>query len=651
MRLARPVALVACLACLAPAGAAAQAADLVPTEDEITAWQLYQLERYVGAREVVEDVLERDPRSIVGNAVLGMIQRYGEGNLPRSLYNLRRARSLLEARFGAAPAGPSAAEWHERIIQETAFTAAEMERFEEELDLWDLHDRLYDPDLPGERIWPLMMLRRFDEARLWAARAIASGDRWAYRQAMNGLCALENEAGNRLDSYRWCTSHAQEIQSIPGFGGVYLCNAGESARGLFRLDEAERYYLDAARREVEWYANPWMELAGLYVRAGRLTSAAQAVQSMHEYARRRPPHTQQQDQSERHRTVAALLVVAGRPEGALPLTERAVRYPDRRGGQSRSPEADLAANALLNRRALLDAAEVELERSSTGGLWERTAGWLRATWLRARALRSARRVVALMADPDLLRGLLEAEGRDSFGTPPWLTPDLVDVVGPGPVEASLEAARAGVDPQVPGLQAYLDAYGAEAAAACGDWGRAHDLATRAETELPAGEALVRARALLVLARGLEARDQPGPAAMRYLEALRVDPTLLRRTGQRLPVRIESARDRLSLRTAALLRRSPRLRSVPRSPLAIQVQAEGSTACNVCLAAGASPTEGCATATIDRGTPLEAAARACAALVHQRLLAPQVDEALFELSILDGSAERASPVDLLPGFGP
>lgn len=623
-------------------------ADLTLTEGEVTAWQLTQIERYVGAREAAEEVLEADPRSIVGHTTLGMIQHYGEGNLPRSLFHLHRARRLLEDRFGDAPIGPVAQQWHRRILQETAFTAGEMERFDEELEIWDDFDRLYDPDMPGERIWPLLMQRRFDQARRWAAKALSTGERWPRRQAMNGLCALENEAGNREASYRWCVNHAREIWDVPSYGGVYLCNAGEAARGMFQLDEAERYYLEATRREVEWYANPWMDLSMLYLRAGRLAPAAQAIRSMHEYAHRRPPHTQQQDESERHRAVAALLIVAGRPERALPLTERALVYPDRRGGQSRSPEADLTTNALLHRRALLDAAERELERGSSGGLWDRLTARFSAAWNRFGAFRASRRVVALMEDPELLQGMLEAEGRLSFGTPPWLVPDLVEVLGPGPVEAALERARAEAPDEVPTLLAYLDAYGAVAAAARGDWDEAIELADRADDGLPSGEALLEARTILVRAQAHEGRGELEPAVALYLELLQSDPTLLRRAGEQLPLTVVAAADQLSQRTAELIGRSPRLRQTSDSPLRLQVQAEGGSTCHLCFVDGDGTDLGCATETVEDDQSVDEAARQCAALLHDRLLAPQVDTTLLDPSSLDGSTTSSDIDDLLGG---
>lgn len=634
---------------LFPRPAAAQA-DLIVTDDEFMAFQRYQLEQYVSARELGEEIIRDHPTSIVGHAVLGMVMRYGEGNLPRSLYHLRHARQLLETQFGTNPTGQEARVWHVRILEENTFTCGEMELFEEELEIWDDYDRIYDPDRPGERIWPTMMLRRFDEAREWARQAIESGDRWAYRQAMNGMCAIENEAGNRAESYRWCTTHANEFWNMPGYGSVYFCNAGESARGMLRLDESERYYLEATRRDVEWYANPWMDLAGIYLRAGRMAQAAQAVRAMHAYALRRPPHTQQQDQSERNRTVAALLIVVGRPEDALTLTELAVTYPDRRGGQSRSPEADLATNALLNRRALLDAAEVVLERSSTGSAWERISGGVEAAWLRTRAFRSSRRVVALLQDPELLIGLLEAEGHFAMGTPPWLTSDLVEVVGPGPVSAAIALARERND--LPALSAYFDAYGAVAADARGDMEAAVALARSASEGLPEHEALLRAQARLILARAArDGGDMDGAAAV-FMEVLQADPTLIRRRGERLPLRVESADDELSRRAAELIGRSPRIDRDSDSPILLQVRSDGGgSLCQLCLVTTNGGDAGCHDEVLEQGVELEVRARACAAVFHERVLAPRADPSVFDPSSLDSANRGGGTLDDIISGGP
>ncbi len=638
-------AFAALLACVLFPTAVWGQADLVLSDDEFMAFQRYQLEQYVSARELSQEIIEDHPTSVVGHAVMGMVMRYGEGNLPRSLYHLRHARQLLETQFGSAPTGPEASTWHMRILEETTFTCGEMERFEEELEIWDDFDRLYDPDRPGERIWPTMMLRRFDEARRWAQRSIDSGDRWAYRQAMNGMCAIENEAGNRAESYRWCTTHANEFWNMPGYGAVYFCNAGESARGMLRLDEAERFYLEATQRDVEWYANPWGDLAGLYLRAGRMAQAAAAVRQMHAYARRRPPHTQQQDQSERNRTVAALLIIAGRPEDALTLTELAVVYPDRRGGQSRSPEADLATNALLNRRALLDAAEVVVERASTGSIWERISAGAEAAWLRTRAFRSGRRVVALLQDQDLLIGLLEAEGHLAMGTPPWLTSDLVEVIGPGPISAALDIAREEND--LPALAAYFDAY---EAVARGDSDDAVALAHSASEGLPENEALLRAQARLILARAARDSGDLDSAAALYMELVQLDPTLIRRWRERLPLRIESSDDPLSRHTAELIGRSPRIDRHGESPMVLQVRSDGGgTTCQICLVTTNGGDAGCHDQALESDAELEARARECAAVFHERVLAPRADPSVFDPSSLDSSTRGGTTIDdILPG---
>ena len=52
---------------------------------------------------------------------------------------------------------------------------------------------------------------------------------------------------------------------------------------------------------------------------------------------RRPAYLGQLDQAEVEALTAMLLVLAGRPEDALPLSSRAIDRPDREGGQSGEP--------------------------------------------------------------------------------------------------------------------------------------------------------------------------------------------------------------------------------------------------------------------------------------------------------------------------
>jgi hypothetical protein len=50
---------------------------------ELEAFEHADAGRHVRARELAERVVQRDPYSFVGHFVLGLVQHYGEANLPR----------------------------------------------------------------------------------------------------------------------------------------------------------------------------------------------------------------------------------------------------------------------------------------------------------------------------------------------------------------------------------------------------------------------------------------------------------------------------------------------------------------------------------------------------------------------------------------
>ena len=77
------------------------------------------------------------------------------------------------------------------------------------LDVLDDYDSLYEPHLIGQRAWPLMKLRRFDEARAVARRAIATGNAWQKDLGLNGLCAIEAEARSASEWQQTSTLAAQ----------------------------------------------------------------------------------------------------------------------------------------------------------------------------------------------------------------------------------------------------------------------------------------------------------------------------------------------------------------------------------------------------------------------------------------------------------
>src|SRR5699024_272786 len=103
-----------------------------------------------------------------------------------------------------------------------------------------------------------------------------------------------------------------------------LTNYAEAARSLFLLQEAERILLDATEPLSVSYANPWRSLAELYLREGRFMEALDALEHIEEFRQVRPPHMRMVDMNEDRRALSSFLLVIGKTDAALRLTERAL---------------------------------------------------------------------------------------------------------------------------------------------------------------------------------------------------------------------------------------------------------------------------------------------------------------------------------------
>ena len=124
-----------------------------------------QQRHFIRARELAEAILDRDPRSFVAHYVLGYVYHYGEANFPRSLYHLRQARTLFGQRHAEPPIAGQPWRWHASILRELVWAHGDLEQYEEQLAVAARYNELYQPHLMAETSWPLMKLRRFDEAR------------------------------------------------------------------------------------------------------------------------------------------------------------------------------------------------------------------------------------------------------------------------------------------------------------------------------------------------------------------------------------------------------------------------------------------------------------------------------------------------------
>ncbi|MFN7701738.1 MAG: hypothetical protein ACK5U8_27850, partial [Deltaproteobacteria bacterium] len=370
------------------------------------------------------------------------VYHYGEANFPRSLYHLRQARTLFGQRHAEPPIAGQPWRWHASILRELVWAHGDLEQYEEQLAVAARYNELYQPHLMAETSWPLMKLRRFDEARRAAQLGEASGDAIQREIALNARCAIEFEAGDETRSYAACRAALDLRGANPDTqSAVDFTNFAEAARSVFRLEEAEEDGLLAAQAQLSWYGNPYVELTELYVREARFAEALAMMREVNPYRLRRPPHVQDADRNEARRTLGELFLALGRGEDAVRITTKAMLAPDRRAHNSRDPSQDLAISALLDRAARrLRAAE--LDQSTLGApLHERALALVQGLGLRAEAWSSGRQAARALSDVSRLVGTFQVGRARSAVTPPWLVGELVDVHGPGVVVAAVRRAR------------------------------------------------------------------------------------------------------------------------------------------------------------------------------------------------------------------
>jgi tetratricopeptide (TPR) repeat protein len=453
--------------------------------DELALWELIERQRYVKAREDAEKYLAGHPDSYVAHLVLGMAQHYGEANFPKALFHETRALDLFEAREGSEPMPSQPWRWHARILVGLTRAHGDLEHYDEQLKFMYRYNQLYTPQLKAELAWPLMKKREFDKARMAAEEGLATEDPYQIERARNALCAIEFEAGDDAKSYEVCADAVEYGASHFGTAtAVDLGNYAEAARAVFRFDKAERLLMEASKSGLSWYGNPWLELADLYMRAGRFAEALSALREVPRHRAARPAHVRDSDRNEARRSLAAFLLLMGRPDEALRITDKASVLPDRRAHNSRDPEQDRSIVALLDRQGRLTLAEMTEERAVAKPFYARWRARGQALWLRFEAWMSARRVARFLDDEARLVGTFAIGSARSAVMPPWLLGELIGALGPGVVRAAIAQVEQ-EDPR-PGAAAYYGAVLAEVSLAQRDYEEAVEHAEMAQKSLAAG---------------------------------------------------------------------------------------------------------------------------------------------------------------------
>ena len=605
--------------------------------DELALWELIERERYVRSREEAERYLLEHPSSYVAHLVLGMAQHYGEANFPKALFHETRALDLFEAAEGVEPTPSQPWRWHARILIALTRAHGDLEHYDEQLGFMYRYNELYTPQLKAELAWPLMKKREFEKARLAAEEGLATGDPYQIERAKNALCAIEYEAGDDEKAYQVCAEAVEYGRTHFGSAtAVDLGNYAEAARSVFRFDEAERLLMDASKGGLSWYGNPWLELADLYMRAGRFAEALSALREVPRHRADRPAHVRDSDRNEARRSLAAFLLLMGRPDEALRITDKAAVLPDRRAHNSRDPEQDRSIVALLDRQARLMLAEMTVERATAKPFHARFWARGKALWLRFQAWMSARQAARFLDDEARLVGTFALGTARSAVMPAWLLGELIAALGPGVVRAAVAEMRA-EDPRA-GAAAYYEAVLAEVSLAQGKYDEAIEHAELSLRQLQPGDALLRERVRAVFARAL---SDPRETASFYEEVLGTDPGLFRRLGWALPAEVQSGDSAIDRRLAKAVMRSPRFEQ---SNNGFRIQIEGS---RICLFSRTGAAWGCSEAEPQEDETGESYAQRIVDSFHAAVFSPRVDLSRIDINSLDGSNRvTRNPLDML-----
>jgi len=263
-------------------------------------------------------------------------------------------------------------------------------------------------------------------------------------------------------------------------------------------------------------------------------------------------------------------------------------------------------------------------------------GDAKATWLRFQAGMSARQAARFLDDESRLVGTFAIGTARSAVMPPWLTGELIAVLGPGVVRAAIDRVR--VEDPREGASAYYDAVLAEVALVQGRYDDAIEHAEGALEGLQSGDALLRERVRAVLASSL---SDPRQAATLYEDVLDVDPGLFRRLGWALPVSFESSGSDIDHEVAKALRRSPRFEP---SDDGLQVQVQGGQAC---LFARTGTSWGCSEVELEESKTGSSYRQRVVDSFHQAIFSPRVDLSRIDINSLDGSNRiTRDPLDML-----
>jgi hypothetical protein len=606
---------------------------LRPEEQRIDA--LVTAGKPLEAREAARAYLAGHPDSFLACEVAGMVYLNHDGDLPKALYWFTRARGLLEERYRGAwgPGSPSG--FYSAILRFQFRAQYGLERYEDALATLAWHDAFFNRPHPEEAAWSLMKLGRFQEARQRIREALASGEAEDRVMALNTLSALEAELDRPEEAFH-AQMLANDLDRKQGkqVDCSLLRNAGDGARNLGRLDQAEQFFLEATTAfDPGTVSNPWGDLAGLYLEEQRFPEAMDAVKRMHLWAFHSLPLGADTHWNLRQTLTGALLYQCGCTEEALAIARRLQERPDRLATGSSRDGQRAAGTQLFHFQVLQDALARDEEEASY-------LPWKRLPGLLARQARHA--LEAVLAKRRAGSLLLANQERLAHSLRLLAIQSVVDVaggeillpriVGPGLVEAELNRLLARKGPASDRERGFLLLELGALRLERGEARKALEALEGAELQLPREFRLLHTQLQALKAKArLDQGDLKGALAP-LTEVLRKDGGEVRRQRLSLPCDLQASGP-LAQRTAGILARSPRLR--PGSGgfrVSIAQTSDGGLQGRL----GSPQGETLCQFQVPRGADPDATAREFCRQFHHKAFGPRIDLTQQQIRSLEGS---------------
>lgn len=546
---------------------------------------LQTLNRYelVKLREQAKEILKSDPSSYAGHYLMGFSLHNSEGDLPRAKFHMQKSLQLYLKKHGQNFTMQTPWGWYERALIEMIQINAEMDQYQAQVDTLDtylaLSERFFGRRAPSILVgyaWPLMKLKKEDEARKKLGEVASYRDENTRTTYLNTLGALEMEFGHPQASYSAFKSLIEEVRAN-GWRqtATYLRNLGEASAGIGRFDEAERLYSEATRYfDTFTYSNPWFDLTFLYLSQARFPEAVSALKKTHQWRFAVQPFLAQQTWAQDQHVSAELLLHLGEIDKALEIAEMIVKRPDRQGGDSIQSDQKQAGTLMLY-RSLARAEAARLEESLS---WKEGLSWWKALLYRRKLLNDARvasiKVRSLASNNDRLASSLRpyyAPG--TFIMTDWHRPDLVTVYGAGVASEALAEVYKERPDSFELEEPSLEVIRGEIAWARGDEDDAIEILKEAIPKVGEARAVLRARAEARLA-GILFDEGRFEEAMEYgTRVLDTAPAMFRHLDISLPVRVESDGSPACKEVAEMILDSPRFHDDKRGYL-IKVRKSG-----------------------------------------------------------------------------